>query len=269
MIASVRANLSPIFVIAVKKLKCFHQIHKLYSSKKPLFKFKDQESNENCVWRISDVNHTRKISNALDKCKLVIADGHHRFEISYDYFRKNKGKFKDLNYILAYVTDCQKGLNVLPTHRIINTTLKKNALFNILSENFKIREVSQKSVILSLKRKGEFSFGIYWKGKFYFLKLKNAKILDKIPNRAYKRLDTYVFHHLVLPCIEKTGEIEYTHTVSEGKKLAGRKKIVFLLKAVPLELVFEISSKGLKLPQKSTYFYPKVLSGIVVRRFKL
>jgi len=269
MIASVKANLSPIFVIAAKRLKAFHQIHKLYSHKKPLFKFKDQEANQNCVWRISDTNHTKIISKALDRCKLVIADGHHRFEISYDYFRKNKSKFKDLNYILAYVTDCQKGLNVLPTHRIVSTALRKDAFFDRLSVNFQIKEVSQRSVSLSLKRKGRFSFGICWKGKFYLLTVKNEKILDRIPNKAYKRLDTYVFHHLVLPYIEKTGEMEYTHTVSEAKELAGRRKVAFLLKAVPLELIFEISSKGLRLPQKSTYFYPKVLSGITIRRFKL
>lgn len=269
MITTVKANLSPIFVIAAKKLKSFHQIHKFYSSKKPLLKFKDQESSQNCVWRIYDDNHIRKITKALDKCKLVIADGHHRFEISYDYFLKNKGKFKDLNYVLAYVTDCQKGLNVLPTHRIVNTALKNDVFFDRLSENFQINEVSQKSVSSSLKRKGRFSFGIYWNGKFYFLKLKNVKVFEKIPNKAYKHLDTYLFHHLVLPYIAKTGEIEYTHTVGEAKKLAGRKKIAFLLKAIPLEMVLEISSKGLRLPQKSTYFYPKVLSGIIIRRFRL
>ena len=93
-------------------------------------------------------------------------------------------------------------------------------------------------------------------------------MLDKIPNKLYRRLDTYVFHQLVLPLLEKEGGIEYTHSIDEAKKIAGKKKTAFILKAVDLDSVFKISSKGLRFPQKSTYFYPKVISGIVMRRFK-
>ena len=103
--------------------------------------------------------------------------------------------------------------------------------------------------------------------KFYFLKLKDSSFLDKIPNKIYKGLDTYIFHKLVLPLIKVSGEISYTHTLKEAKRLASKGRVAFLLRPVALRSVFKISSTGVRLPQKTTYFYPKVLSGILIRRF--
>lgn len=267
IIRATKSNLSPIFVIAAKKMKSFHQLYKSYCNKKEFFKFKDGQANINRIWRIHKKADIDKLSRGIAKCKLVIADGHHRFEISYDYFRKNKGKFRDLNFILAYITDCQKGLNVLPTHRVVKLKIPLSQVLKKLDDLFFISEASRQSIESMLKSKGKFSFGICNGGKFYSLSLKKYSSLNKIPDKIYKQLDTYVFHHLVLPLLKIDGPIEYTHNLSEAKKMAGSGKAAFLLKAVSLDEVLRISSKGFKLPQKSTYFYPKVLSGVAIRRF--
>ena len=268
IIKTVQANLSPVFVIAAKRLSALQDIYKHYSRQKPFLKFKDYEGNGNRVWKIVDTKQIIRIAKAIGNSKIVIADGHHRFEISYAYFRKNRKKFKDLNYILAYITDFQKGLNILPTHRVINVKDKPEALFGKLKSHFKLTQTKQSLLERKINNSQKFSFGICRNGKTYFAQLKNPKILDKISNKLYKRLDTYVFQQLVLPSFKWRDNIEYSHSINEAKQLAGSKKTAFILKAVDLDSVFKISSKGFKFPQKSTYFYPKILSGIVVRRFQ-
>lgn len=267
IIKTTKANLSPIFVIAAKSLKSFKRIHRLYSRRKPFLRFKDDDGNDNIIWQIDDKKDINLICSQISKCKLVIADGHHRFEISYDYFRKNKDRFKDLNYILAYITDCQKGLSILPTHRIIKIHDKDNDFFRKLEKYFNITEATQNSLSKKLKYARRFCMGIYRKEKFYFLKLKSSAILDKIPNRLYRELDTYVFHKLVLPLFTIDEEFEYSHNIKTAKKIAGKGKTAFIMRKVPLKVVLKMSSKGFRLPQKSTYFYPKVLSGGIIRRF--
>ncbi len=268
IIRSTKANLSPIFVIAAKRLKLFKDVYGAYRCRKPFARFKDQQCNPSRVWRIEGKTQIGKIQKEIDKCKLIIADGHHRFEISYDYFNMNKGKFKDLNYILAYITDFQKGLNILPTHRVLKLKDSLEQILEKLKDSFIIKDLKQSVIEKKLKQKGKFSFGIYRNKKFYFLELKKLSILNKISKKIYKDLDTYVFHQLILPLFESNGIIEYTHSVSEAKKIAGAKKTAFLLKAVTLDSVLKLSCRGFRLPQKSTYFYPKILSGVTIRRFR-
>ncbi len=268
IIRATKANLSPIFIIATKRLDEFAKIYKIYSKKKSLFKFKDNDNNPNRVWKISDKKDITKLARAIGKCKLVIADGHHRFEITYDYFKKNKNRFKDLNYILSYVTDCQKGLNIMPTHRVVTIADKDKEFFGKLDRYFKVEKVTQSRLEEKLKSYSGFNLGICKKNQCYFLSLKSRTTLNKIPNKLYRELDTYLLHQLVLPLFEAKGAIEYTHSLSEAKKMASGKKIAFVLRAVPLDAVFKISSQGFRLPQKSTYFYPKVASGVTIRRFK-
>lgn len=268
MITAVKANLSPIFVIADKKINALKNVYGIYSRKKPFFEFKDGDGNDNRVWKIQDKKHISQISSDFQKAGLIIADGHHRFEISYDYFKKNKSKFKDINYLLAYATDCQSGLTVLPTHRVVTISDKDSSFFNKLDPYFDLNQVSKVGLEKKMSKSKGFCLGICRSGKFYFLSLKNPKILDKIANKAYKQIDTYVFHELFLPLFDSYGPIEYTHTISEAKELSGKSKTAFIVRAASMDSLLEVSSKGLRLPQKSTYFYPKVMSGVVLRRFE-
>jgi uncharacterized protein (DUF1015 family) len=98
--------------------------------------------------------------------------------------------------------------------------------------------------------------------------LKNEAILNKLfPASPYKKLNTYLLHQFVFPMIKTKGGIQYTHDIKEARKLSGSDKTAFILKSVSLSAVFDIANRGYRLPQKSTYFYPKVSSGIAIRRF--
>lgn len=268
ILEEVKANLSPVFIMASKPLKYFHSVYNYYCSKKPFTRFKDLDGNDNYVWKIDDKDKIKKILCEINKNKLVIADGHHRFEVAYEYYKKNKNHFENLNYIMAYITDVQDGLIVLPTHRIVLIKAIA-AAFLKLTQYFDIKEVKNRdSLELRLKAEKNFSFGIYTHGKFYFLKLRDESILDKLfKGSVYRKLDTYLLHQFVFPMFEIEGQIEYTHDIKEVGKMAGKDKTAFILKPASLDEVFSIANKGYRLPQKSTYFYPKVYSGIAIRRF--
>lgn len=282
IIEKVKANLSPIFVITTSALNTLAQIHKSCKKTQPFFQFKDSRGDDNLVWKIGNKEDIKKIVQELNKCQLIIADGHHRFEVAHDYAKKNKKKFKDLNYILAYITDAQKSLLLLPTHRII--TAEVLGCLEKLGKYFYITKVSQKLLEEKLKKnKGKFCFGIY-QNKFFFLRLKNSLVLDKIVKRftclggfsslnnrdyeIYKHLDVYLLHKIVFPMIGMKEQIVYTHSIDEAKRKVSNNGIAFILKPPTLKTVFAIANKGYRLPQKSTYFYPKVPSGIVIRKFE-
>jgi uncharacterized protein (DUF1015 family) len=276
IIEEVKANLSPIFVVTPQSLSILSYLHKSFSNKKPFFQFIDPEGNKNFIWKIEDRNKIRKICNEITKHRLVIADGHHRFEVSYDYYKKNKKKFKDLNYILAYITGAQKGLLLLPTHRIVR--IEDGDFLGKLKEYFYITKTKRETLEKKLKRKSScFSFGIYVDNHFYFIRLKKPSILDKIiPNdnfnkelgRVYKQLDTYLLHNLVFSLLKIENEINYSHSIEEAIKIAGREKVAFILRQTPLKKVLDIANKGLRMPEKSTYFYPKVFCGMLIRGFE-
>lgn len=269
IIREMEANLSPIFVIVPKAVKAFRQAYKSYARRRPFFTFKDSDGNSSLVWKINDHDQINKICAAVDDCRLVIADGHHRFEVSYDYYKQNKNRFHNANYVLSYIVDAQKGLVILPTHRVVTLGIARRIFWQKLGEYFCLTPVTKAALARKLQRKGVFSFGIYCGGKFFFLKVKNAAVLDKVAGSdIYRKLDTYFLHKFVFSLFPIEGKIEYTHTIEEAKIMAGKEKVAFILRSARLEDVFAIANQGYRLPQKSTYFYPKITSGLVVRRLQ-
>ncbi|MCM8831052.1 MAG: DUF1015 domain-containing protein [Candidatus Omnitrophica bacterium] len=266
IIENMKANLSPIFFVVPKKLKIFLDFYDILKHQTPFLQFKDFENNKNLVWKISDRKSIDKICKIFQNEKLIIADGHHRFEVAYEYYLEHKNDFKDLNYILAYLTDFGEGLIVLPTHRVVSILEPEEVFFKKLSDDFYIQRTSEALLHQLFLKKKNFCFGIYKNKKFYFVELKNKNKLKEL-NTLYKDLDTYLLNHLVLSLFKLNSDIIYTHSIEEAKQLANNNKIAFILTPIPLETIFRIARCGYTLPQKSTYFYPKIPSGIVLRRF--
>jgi len=264
IIEEVNANLSPIFMISFKKIKSLRRIYFKYSKKKPFLNLVDYENNLNRLWKISNKKDIECIVNELENRKLLIADGHHRFEVAYEFYKKNKNKFKNLNYILSYITDLQKGLLVLPIHRIVSVDLDEN-FFEKLKKYFYIDKISKKDLFLRLKERKRFCCGLYKSSNFYFLKLKENKLgLDK----RYNGLDSYTLEKILKDFFRDRNRITYSHNLEEAINLTLNDKALFILRQPDLSVIFKIVEKKLKLPQKSTFFYPKVLSGLVLRRFQ-
>lgn len=267
MISKVKANLSPIFMIAKGGESFLSFIVKKYENKKPFIAFQEDSCNSGRIWQISSPQDINKITAALGGLPMLIADGHHRFETSKDYFSKNKGKFKDLNYVLTYLTALQPGLLILPTHRIATLSEKQKASLENLKNNFNLEPVSQTAMAEKFKKSRKFCFGVYSVSKFYFATLKKNDILSSVTPSIYRKLDSYLFHKFVLSELSYR-KIDYSHTIEEATEKTKRGQMAFFLKPASLNSVFKAAEAGYKLPQKSTYFYPKIFSGTVLRRFK-
>lgn len=274
ILSELKANLSPIFVISTSPLKALNEISQQYQKKSPFIDFVDYAGIKNRVWRISQEEEIKALIRSFSRKKLIIADGHHRFEVARSYFLRNQKRspYRDLNYIFTYFTDENSGILVLPTHRIVNLNKDDREVLQILAKFFLIEKANFSSIISQIRGTKKFSFGFARKNVVYFLVLKDEKILDKIikteRDRIYRNLDVYILHKFVFKLLKiKTQPIEYTHEVETAKDLkAGQ--AMFILREPKLKDICEIARKGYKLPQKSTYFYPKLLSGLLIRRFE-
>jgi len=184
--------------------------------------------------------------------------------------KEMKDKFKDVNYILAYFTDVSHGLVILPTHRIVKLDKPFSNFKNMIDRYFTIQTTTAKNLKKKLNKRIYRSviFGMCWNGQIYILRLKNKAILGRIfkKDSIYSNLDVYILHKIVLSKIKKP-ELRYTHSIEEAIKLENKKYVSFILQPTPLKNVFDIARKGYRLPHKSTYFYPKILSGVLMRRF--
>jgi len=101
---------------------------------------------------------------------------------------------------------------------VVTMETKDKEFFEKLDQYFKIEKVAQSGLAKKLKSYSGFNLGICKKGECYFLSLKNKSTLNKIPNKLYRELDTYLLHQLVLPLFKTKGAIEYTHSLGEAKK---------------------------------------------------
>jgi uncharacterized protein (DUF1015 family) len=232
------------------------------------------------VWRIADPAVHRAIAAELEPGELLIADGHHRYETSLAYQRE-VGPGGETDYVLmALVSLEDPGLTVFPTHRLIaglaDDPDKQEALANGLKEVFEVEQIP----VADLDPAGTEGVGVfgYMDARYeqcFRLRLRDTARLDEAlagRSEAYRTLDAAILEELVLKGIlgmstediaAKRG-IGYTPHIGEVlKKLAGGDyQAGFVLRATPVDQVRAVAAAGETMPPKSTYFFPKLLTGI-------
>ena len=241
----------------------------------------DGDGTTHRIWRIADPAVHEAIAAQLEQGELLIADGHHRYETSLAYQRE-VGPGGAADYILmALVSLEDPGLTVFPTHRLISgladDPAKQEALGSGLRELFEIEEV----LADQLDPGGVEGVGVFGYIDSHFkrgfrLRLASNPALDRAlggRSEAYRTLDAAILEELVLKGIlgmstediaAKRG-IGYTPSIEEAlaKLNAGDYQAAFLLRPTPVEQVREVAAAGETMPPKSTYFFPKLLTGVV------
>jgi uncharacterized protein (DUF1015 family) len=281
VIKAVEANLSPIFTIySDPKKTTVAFFREAVKKDAPLFVAVDGDGGTNKLWRVTDKAEIGKIKALLSDKDLFIADGHHRFEVSKMFrdFKKTSDSlhFKDAyNYILTYFTPLEdEGLVVLPTHRLI-----REASFSMeaLSPLFTAKEVPGKDALLiqmqdQADKVG--TFGLYMDGKFSLIKIADKvgcnRMIQEGP-QAYKNLDVAILHKVIfdrlfnitLPQVSYEVDLDRAVAAVDSKAFDA----LFILNPTKIDQIREIALGGEVMPQKSTYFYPKLLSGLVIHKF--
>ena len=290
LIKMVKANLSPIFVIFLDKKRIIQRIFQKYIPKLEVFiNVQDDEKTEHKLWRITDPELIKSIQQSMLDENMFIADGHHRYEVACAYrdlMRQNLGTIsgeEDFNYILSYFTNTDlRGLSILPIHRLLklDRQFSLEELREALKDNFDINEVKEKARFFFLLQKAGFNehlIGMYRDKKYWLLRLKNIKILDKLiadKPKECRSLDVLILNRLVFKEVlgldpENLQNIVYSPETAGFLKEVDNDpfKIVFFLNPVKMEQIIAVALNGNKMPPKSTYFYPKVLSGLVLHKF--
>jgi uncharacterized protein (DUF1015 family) len=292
------ANLESIFSIYSDEKVRVNKLLKKFMKRKPTIEATDRDRVVHRLWRIDKKPALAKLVKEMRDKTIFIADGHHRYEAALRF--KNELKMKNTkfsedeiyNHILMYFCAIEdKGLLVLPIHRV----LRKLVYFDPLNfekelerffevQPYKASKRTAKRVLKKLMRdlakKGleKHVFGMYLgENRYYLLTLKDEKTVEEMVEeekpKAWKNLGVTVLHYAVFDRIlgiasQTEDKVIYVKDEEEAVKLVdeGKCQVAFFLNPTRIEEITSIASKLEKMPHKSTYFYPKLLSGLVINR---
>lgn len=265
---------------------------------KPLIQIKGYDGFKHTLYKINDTTLITQIHDFLKDNILFIADGHHRYQTAINYAQEQQQTTQNTNpdapfnyrmVILANMFD--PGLAILPTHRLItHPTLNILELLTQFDpyftiESHKIEKNKQDSTQLAhhimntIKTENDHKFALYTKDTYYILTLKDETIMNKLaPDRSstWRSLDVSILHKIIIEKLMKITEntleddVKYTRDDSEALDLVNNDTytLSILMNPTKIEELKAIADAGEHMPQKSTYFLPKMLSGLVMYKME-
>lgn len=278
MLKYMKANLSPNFIIYPKRDgEPTALLLNKYKSEAPIYEVYDGNEKVNYrMWKIDNTEDVESVRSYFVDIDLMIADGHHRTEVATKYFTDYKKDDPKYNYMMSYLSPVDDNLLVFPTHRVLMRKLNIEEVLEKSAELFNVEEAANIKVMADLvASKDVFAFGYAQDSKYYCFTLKNPACLDEIfvseDEKPYKVIDSFLLHNMVLAktlgVTTKEGDLKYTIDPVEAESIATKNEgCVFLMKSTSVEEVMKVSVAGFTMPQKTTYFFPKLLSGLLIRR---
>ena len=270
LISSIKANLGPIFALFADEDKRIDSILLEEAAKDPAIDIVDYHGIRNKLWKVSNKHTIERIVSMMKKEKLFIADGHHRYEAALAFSKSKKDP--KYGYILTYFTDLYAdGVVILPVHRLIVGVDEEmpSDLEKDLAKNFAIKEIASKEDVggfLSGGTSSEKRFVVYKApNRFIGLRLEDSDSLDvtALHDLIIKPLEEKVASKNGKISIDFTKDLDYA--VEEVDK--GKFSFCIILNPTKVTEVRDVAFSGRRMPQKSTYFYPKVLTGLVINVF--
>jgi uncharacterized protein (DUF1015 family) len=239
----------------------------------------DESGTVNRVWQITEPAVLAAVSERLAGAELLIADGHHRYETARAY-RDEIGGEGPHNYTLMALTGLDDpGLTVFPTHRLLSGFAadpeRAARLGAGLRELFDVSEI-ERDELDPAGEDGVGVFGLYdgFHKQAFRLRLKDTLELDsRLAGRSepYRRLDSAILETLVLKGLAEMSDediderrgLEYAKSVEEAVARVedGSHDVAFIQRPVPIDQVRAVAGAAENMPPKSTYFFPKVMTG--------
>ncbi len=294
LMESCHANFSPIFSLYSNPERETTPILDETARNASLIHVTDMDGVHHRVCTVTNQDAIRKIQEVLLDRPLFIADGHHRYEtaLSYRNMMRDKTGKRDgrqgFDYLMTYISNMEEpGLTIYPTHRLIDRLegFELNRYIREIETYFDVQSypfLHKKDFFAALQsaEKGRPAFGLYTTDSddLFLLTLKNHEkiqpLLGPDLSPALQELDVTVLHTVLLDHFLGIGEKELKaqshvryvkdaedalHTINDRDA-----QLAFLMNATRVEQLRKVSLKGEKMPQKSTYFYPKLLTGLVL-----
>jgi uncharacterized protein (DUF1015 family) len=271
-----RHNLSPI--LALHPGDAWRHIEPQLTTD-PWAEVTDADGTVHRIWRVADPMAHEALATELADGELLIADGHHRYETARAYADEIGGEGPHRYTLMCLVSLEDPGLTIFGTHRLLSglDAGAQERLAAGIREQFEVEEVADDDLDPAVKD-GTGVFG-YIDAHFrrgFRLRLKDAAAIDEAlgdRSQAYRRLDAVILEELILKrtlgltdadIAAKRG-LGYAKDVPEALRQLdeGAYQAAFLLRPTPVEQVREVAAHGETMPPKSTYFFPKVLTGVV------
>ena len=270
---------------------------------KPGMEVKHSDGVIHRIWPLSGKSDIAAIVSGLADQPVFIADGHHRYDTALNYRnerRKAAGSFtgeEGYNYVAMFLARIEDpGLTVLPAHRTLFnlTNFDPQKFEDDLNRYFDIERIDftnqteakdLQTVLDTMAHRADRAhvFGMRVKGEhsYYVLTLRNEKDMDALlpaKSPAYRQLDVSILHHLIIDKLlgikmetHKLGlNIEYIKDAAEADQRVhdGNTEVVFFMNPTKVREVKDVATAGERMPQKATYFFPKLLTGLVMHKIE-
>lgn len=287
LLTACQAQFSPIFGLYTDPEQTLAHLFASARHGEPACAFTDDEGQTHLLWVVTDAGTIAAVQAFLGSRRIFIADGHHRYETALKYQARRRAEgasaavapYDWIFTLLVNVYD--PGLVVLPTHRLVKVPpgFSLDGFLAAAGNLFTVRAAEKEQL---LSPPGKYAFGLYAGGEEGFIltlkeEIDPAEIITAQKSPAWRRLAVSVLHALLLDkhlginegecAVEK--RIAYTHNPAEACAAVenGIWDLAFFLNPPETAEIIAVAETGEKMPQKSTYFYPKVPTGLVIYSF--
>jgi uncharacterized protein (DUF1015 family) len=274
-----KANLSPIFSLFDDSSGEARAALEPATHHAPWGQATDEDGTVNRLWRIEDAAAIANVQQALKSTELLIADGHHRYETARVYAEEIGGEGPHRYVLMCLVALQDPGLTVFPTHRLVKGlgSAKQEELADTIRRDFEIEPLPEPEALVP-NPDTDVSMG-YLDGHFrkpFILTLKDQAIADAAlegHSEPYRRLDTAVLEGLILKGtlgmsdadIDHLDGLGYARDLQEALELIydAEYDAGFFMAPIPVQRIQAVAAAGESMPPKSTYFFPKVPTGLL------
>lgn len=289
LMQAARANFSPIFALYAEQSRATDKIlAQAAAAAEPVFDTVDEAGVRHIVWQVSDAATIAQVERAMAEQKIYIADGHHRYETASRFAADMAAAGQaDCDRLLVNLVNLyDDGVVVLPTHRLVKNLedFSAPAFLQSLSDAgfavFPISDLAKLQDYLKNVPQDIAGFGLYMEGAYYLLSIDRDDMIIAATQpghaAAYQRLDASIAHTLILEALCGVGpaelaagkNLDYCRDMEEASAMvdAGGYHFALLMNSTRVEEMLEVADAGEKMPQKSTYFYPKVIAGLLINQ---
>ena len=282
LILACRANLSPIFLLHPDDSGEVGSVLGRAALRAPLVEMTDRRGVRHELWRMDDPEEIGRIRRGMSSDWTLIADGHHRYESAQAVMRQLPD-VEGARSVLAFFCSLKdEGFRIFPIHRLVRPTGSADTerIGKLLEREFPVLACSEgagiEELMAALKETGPGSFGVGLKGRPPFVIHIHPLPREADPEAQVENLDPVLLEREILsrllgisPEAVAGGAVAFTSDAREAFRQVdqGEAAAAFFLRPLDVEVVVRAARAGLRLPQKSTYFYPKLLTGLVLRPF--
>jgi uncharacterized protein (DUF1015 family) len=281
LMQATKANLSPIFALYPDPDAAASSALESAARADPWGEVTDADGTTHRIWRVDDPDAIARVQAAMADRELLIADGHHRYETARTYAEEIGGEGEHRYVLMCLVSLSDPGLTILPTHRMVGgiDSDRRERLERLLERDFRSQPVELEELEPDPARNGELPVYGYLDDtgsralRLELTSSEPAEIALGGHSETYRRLDTAVLEKLVLEGAlgMSADDISHERGLGYARNLeevmaavrSGRYDLAFLLRPTPVEQVRGVAEAGETMPPKSTYFYPKILTGLL------